>query len=584
MKVLTTIILNLVFLITSSSIFSQETTPAFPTAEGYGMWASGGRGGKVVEVTNLEDYDRYGVAPEGSLRWALKQYPDDPLTVVFRVSGIIDLNGSDLRCNRSGLTLAGQTAPGDGICIKGGKVNLGGSTNVIIRYMRFRVGLLDSGDFIEGAGLGLENGGNFIIDHCTFGWSGEENMTVYDDTLLTIQWCIVHEGLYDVGHPKGVRSYGSQWGGQTSTYHHNLLANNVSRTPRVNGARSNDINVLMDYVNNVNYNWGKENSAYGGDFDAGGKSHRCNWINNYYKPGPARPGTSSSYFIQSSFNSLQDTTQIAVWYMNGNYMEGSANTAKNSDNTLGLDASYYTAKGVDKSRLISLSSFEVPYTLSIESAQDAYNSVLAGAGAFPRDTVDIRIIHEVETGTAIGYGSYQSGAILGIIDNPDIVGGFPVYETYNETADSDHDGIADYWEKANGMDTANAEDRNNLTSDGYTYLDVYLNGIVGEYIDGFNYPKPVYVDTNTTSTSINKYPAISPARVKAYLDRTGNILHIQSKIPVKSMLLYDLNGRIVGDFSGPGLTDIDLAGLPKGIYLSKFNMDNETTQTIKFVK
>jgi hypothetical protein len=341
---------------------------------------------------------------------------------------------------------------------------------------------------------------------------------------------------------------------------------------------------LIDYVNNVNYNWGKANSAYGGDFDAGGKSHRCNWINNYYKPGPARPGTSSSYFVQSSFHPEQNTSQIAVWYMNGNYMEGSANTAKNSDNTLGLDASPYTDKGVEKSKLISQSSFDVPYTLNIESAQDAYNSILTGAGAFPRDTVDSRIVHEVETGTVTGYGSYQSGAILGIIDDPNVVGGFPVYGTYNITADSDHDGIADYWEKANGMDTANAEDRNNITSDGYTYLEVYLNGIVGEHINGFNYPNPVYTDTNTTSTNMNKYPAINPARVKAYLDQSGNILHIQSRILVKSVFLFDLNGRIVGDFSGPALTDIDLTGLPNGIYLSKFNLENGAIQTIKFVK
>lgn len=221
------------------------------------MWAKGGRGGKVVEVTNIEDDANGTIA--GSLRWALKQYPTEPITIVFRVSGVINLV-SDLRSKRTfGTTIAGQTAPGDGICIRGGKSNFGGCKNLVIRHLRFRIGLKELTDstteFIEGGSIGIENASNWILDHCTFGWSGEENMTIYDNTLTTVQWCLIHEGLYDCGHGKGARSYGAQWGGQTATYHHNLLAHNVSRTPRFNGARSNDLNVMLDYVNNVNYNW-----------------------------------------------------------------------------------------------------------------------------------------------------------------------------------------------------------------------------------------------------------------------------------------------------------------------------------------
>lgn len=475
-------ILVAIFLIGNSvGIFAQ--TPAFPTAEGYGMWAAGGRGGKVVEVTNLED-DANGTI-EGSFRWALKQYPSDPLTVVFRVSGVINL-GSQLRSGRTnGLTIAGQTAPGDGICIRGAKCNFGGSRNLIIRHIRFRIGLkeLEDGttEFIDGGSIGIENASNWIIDHCTFGWSGEENMTIYDNNLTTVQWSILHEGLYDAGHGKGLRGYGSQWGGQTSTYHHNLLANNYNRTPRVNGARSNDLEVLMDYVNNVNFNWGKANSAYGGDLDHSGRTHRFNMINNYYKPGPARPGTAASYFVQSSFHPEQTTAKIAQWYMDGNYMEGSANVAKNEDNYLGLDASYYTDRGIDKAALISPIPFEVPYHLAIETAQEAYESVLANAGAFPRDTVDRRIIREVRTGIPT-YGS-SFGPFTGIIDKPSDVGGYPEYQTYNTITDEDHDGMADDWEMANDLDPSNPDDRNKVVNAGYTCLEVYLNSLVGEHID-----------------------------------------------------------------------------------------------------
>lgn len=461
------------------SLIVPPPTPAFPTADGFGKWATGGRGGRVVEVTNLDD-DADG-ATEGSLRWALKQYSKEPVTIVFRVSGVINLVEA-LRVQRTaGLTIAGQTAPGDGICVRGGKLNFGGSQNVIIRHIRSRIGITDDNEFIEGGSLGLENGGNFIIDHCTFGWSGEENMTIYDSKNFTIQWCLLHEGLYDSGHGKGQRSYGCQWGGECCTFHHNLLAHNVSRTPRINGARSNDRHVLYDYVNNVNYNWGKRNSAYGGDMEAGsGKYHHVNWINNYYKPGPARNGTQYSYFIQASYHGSQTADQIALWYMNGNYMEGSANTAYNADNYAGLDASYYIEHGIDKSALIAPEPFAVDYDMKIESAQDAYNSVLKGAGAFPRDVVDSRIIEEVRTGTATYGGTYGNGQKLGIIDNQKNVGGYPTYRTYNTVTDSDHDGMDDRWEQQNGFDPTNPDDRNYTYKSGYTALERYLNSLVGE--------------------------------------------------------------------------------------------------------
>ncbi|MDR1610456.1 MAG: hypothetical protein LBS08_02975, partial [Candidatus Symbiothrix sp.] len=355
---------------------------------------------------------------------------------------------------------------------------------VIVRHLRFRIGtMIDPAtgepDASGKGSIGIENASNWIIDHCTFGWSGEENMTIYDNRNTTIQWCIIHEGLYQSGHDKGNRGYGMQWGGQNATFHHNLLAHNHNRTPRFNGARSNDINVLIDYVNNVNYNWGKANSCYGSDIEK--TSNKTNFVNNYYKPGPARPGTSSSYFTQSSFASSQTTAKIALWYMNGNYMEGSANTAKNADNYLGLDAGAYVSKGIPATALRSETPFEITYPVTAETAEQAYESVLAGAGSFPRDAVDLRIVNEVRTGTASGSGAFGTGK--GIIDNPDAVGGYPEYQTYNTVIDADHDGMDDAWETANGLNPSDAEDRNRLTMSGYTALEVYLNGLAGENIN-----------------------------------------------------------------------------------------------------
>jgi len=477
----------------------QAQTKAFPTAEGFGCMATGGRGGVVIEVTNLLD-DVSG-ATVGSLRWALNQSKTEPATIVFKVGGIIKLV-ADLRSTRTaGTTIAGQTAPGGGVTVRGAKTNLGSSTNLIVRNMRFRIGLKGDTAFAAGGSVGIENAGNFIFDHCDFGWSGEENMTMYDDNLATIQWSVLHESLYVCGHSKGARSYASQWGGQQVTFHHNLLAHNNNRTPRFNGARSNDHNSMIDYVNNVNYNWGKQNSCYGSDFDASGVSDHCNMVNNYYKPGPARPGSSNSFFTQASFGS-QNATQIPVFYMSGNYMEGSANTANNTDNYNGLDASAYTAQSVLKTALISATPFAVSAPVTTESAANAYLRVLAKAGAMPKDTTTRRVINEVRAGTATGMGTTQYyyasttattlstntyyNVVKGIIDNPSLAFGpkiaYPDTVYTNAVVDADHDGMADDWELTKGLNPADPADRNTLAPSGYTALEVYLNSLMGETI------------------------------------------------------------------------------------------------------
>jgi hypothetical protein len=464
--------------------------PSFPGAEGYGADASGGRGGHVVAVTNLLDDPEN--PPEGSLRWAFKQGNDtiphpvtgEPipwpgkLTVVFRVSGIIELQ-SELTVQRSDLTIAGQTAPGDGICIKNYVMTLRGD-NIILRYMRFRPGL-DAGAAALShgvAGLDVENCTHVIVDHCSFSWANEEDAIFYDNRYTTVQWCIASEGLYNAGHAKGSRSYCGVWGGQYSSIHHNLIAHNRSRTIRFNGARAHDTYALVDYRNNVNYNWGSAGACYGGEVEIPGGYSRANMVNNYYKPGPATPST--LLFIEPSYVSEGNTAfGVGQWYLTGNFMYSDA--AKSENNWQGVNLGSIPSASRDAA--VSFNPFRVEAPLPTQTAEEAYQSVLGLAGAnFPkRDTVDARIVHETLSGTATGKGSFGGSAALGIIDDPDTVGGYPEYLTYDVPEDADADGIDDAWETEHGLDPGDPSDRNNLDESGYTMLEMYINGLVKDY-------------------------------------------------------------------------------------------------------
>ena len=479
---------------------------AFPTARGFGKYVSGGRGCKVVEVTNLEDDPKN--PSEGSLRWALTVAGKENATIVFRVSGVIKIQPNaqkvrDLRAKLKNVTIAGQTAPGEGILIRGGKMNFGGSDNLIIRNLRFRIGDIDVADlakptdsrFIKGAGFGLENAKNVIIDHCCFGWSGEENMTMYDNHFTTVQWCIVHEGLYDAGHQKGARSYANQWGGSPATYHHNLLAHNYNRSSRLNGASSTteDRNVFMEYFNNVNYNWGKKNSCYGGENEAGTySSHECNFVGNYYKPGPSTP--SGSYFMELSAARSGKTLNPnpSRWYFADNVMEGSSSATNDNWSAIHNNTSY-TVAGM-KSETLVYPSAEVTrldkckfddydlYRTPTESAEEAYEHVLAKAGTINRDQTEQRVVNEVRNKQAQYKGTTLNKA--GFIDSPDDAEGWPTYASATPVVDNDHDGMADDWEVAHGFNPADAEDGKLVVSaEGYTALEVYLNSLMGEKID-----------------------------------------------------------------------------------------------------
>jgi hypothetical protein len=439
--------------------FAQQI--AFPGAEGFGKYATGGRGGKVVAVTNINN------SGEGSFRWALEQFPGEPLTVVFAVSGLIELE-SNIVIKRSNLTIAGQTAPGDGICLKNYSFIVNGASakgnhgNIIIRFIRSRPGGTDKKGLY---GFDMENCHDVIVDHCSFSWANEECAAMYDTKNTTVQWCIVSEGLYNAGHMKGNRSYGGVWGGQYASYHHNLIAHLNNRAIRFNGARAHDTIALIDYRNNVIYNWGNTNAAYGGEVNITGGVSQVNIVNNYYKPGPAAPAELK--FVHASFQK-ENSKGTGEWFVSGSIMEGDKSLTKKNNRGIDLAEAGYPKNAIAENP------FSISVQLPEQTAMDAYNEVLKYAGAIlpKRDAVDERVVNETKAGTAIGEGVFGKP---GIIDNPFQVGGWSIYQNGTSPVDTDKDGMPDAWETKKGLKTNDPSDRNKTDANGYTMLENYLN-------------------------------------------------------------------------------------------------------------
>lgn len=533
---------------------------AFPTAEGFGKFATGGRGGKVVKVTSLADD-----GSAGTLRAAFAAYPGQPITILFDVCGEIALN-SELRVNRANWTLAGQSAPGQGIVITRNKVNLGGSQNFIVRNVRFRIGQKSvGGEILAENALGAENCANFIFDHCTFGWSVEENMNTADSHFLTVQNCIVHEGLFNAGHSKGARGYGCQWGGSPATYHHNLLAHNNSRSARLNGARGEDNVVFLEYINNVNYNYGKTGNCYGGentadisDYTGLNSAHDCNFQNNYYRPGPYSNKTSVTFMSISYARDGAKSWAPGKWFIDGNVAHGMPTYTGN--NWAGVTTETYTKEQLRADRRIVTETPWYRHTLAgatgqyvpevymlenIETAEDAYKTVLAKAGTVNRDKVEQRVVREATDGTS----SCGNG---GIIDLETQAEGFFAYEAAAPATDTDGDGIPDAWETANGLDPR-TPDSNFVNSEGYTALEVYLNSLMGE----------------TQPTDFRSgVAALTLAPLTLRYDRATDTLSVAASSAAASALtlsVYATDGTLLMQkaFSG----SVSLASLPEGVLL-----------------
>lgn len=478
--------------LTALPLVAQEKTPAFPGAEGFGRYVTGGRGGTVYHVTNLND------TGDGSLRWALGK--SGVKTIVFDVSGTIHL-ASALNIP-SNTTIAGQTAPGDGICVADYPCTIKGN-NVIVRYMRFRLGnknvTQDGADGWDGFG-GFDQQ-DWMIDHCSVSWSIDECLSVLGNRNTTVQWCISAQSLVNAGHSKGAHGYGGNWGGSGASFHHNLIVHHGSRTPRLGPRPTTQLDERMDMRNNVIYNFGG-NGCYGGE------GMNVNIVNNYYKPGPATKSGNyqkriaglgirttkyvtdypayapalhlwGKYFVDGNVNpKYSDVT-------NDNWTYGIYNQISSTDND-GL----YNQAVKDSIRLQEPISFILTTT---HTAQVAYERVLSYAGAsLHRDSFDELMVADTRNGAATYTGSGLSqGLINSQEDNKPADAGsdWSAWPTLNSTAaptDTDGDGMPDEWETAHGLNPANSADGIALTAEGYTQLEVYLNSLVAAITEAQN--------------------------------------------------------------------------------------------------
>jgi len=480
----------------------QAKIPAFPGAEGGGMFTFGGRGGKVLTVTNLND------SGPGSFRWACEQ--GGARIVVFNVSGIIHLK-SPINVTAPYITIAGQTAPGDGVIIAGESFQVD-THDVIVRHMRFRRG--ETLVWHREDSFGGNPVGNIMIDHCSCEWGLDENISFYRHMFdlhdgkdkrksptvnVTIQNTISAKALDTWNH-----SFGSTIGGENTTFMRNLWADNTGRNPSIGWGG------VFNYINNVVYNW-VHRTADGGEY-----STMSNFINNYYKPGPLTPKDSpvGHRIIKSESRSegLFPFKQFGRIYAVGNVMEGYPEITK--DNWKGGIQTADKDGDMDETELALMRSNE-PFEMApvtIMGAEAAFDWVLKNAGATVpcRDIVDQRICDEVRTGVAYYVDKYEKTVKdnpygdmwglhpksqneqgrfkyrrlsddsykQGIITDPRQMGGYPQYRDWKPYKDSDGDGMPDEWETANGLNPNDAADANgDLNGDGYTNIEKYINAI-----------------------------------------------------------------------------------------------------------
>lgn len=465
---------------------------AFPGAEGYGRYAVGGRGGKVIEVTNLNDDG------PGSLRDAVNQ-EIGPRTIVFNVSGNIKL-ASRLVANQPYITIGGQTAPGEGITISRAPMGLTGNDGVI-RFLKVRIGGGTTYD-----GMGLTGADYSIIDHCSISWTIDESFSSRGAHHITLQRTLISEALNVAGHDKyevgKMHGFAATIGGDIGSFHHNLLSHNYGRNWSIGGGLNGDgyYTGRLDITNNVVYNWGQRTTD--------GGANEVNFVNNYYKP-----GASTKIFVALNAQHEGVGKGMQRYYFNGNIMPG-----------------YFDEKSQDKGRKSTISHNEkveyetfvdkpfFPSYVETQSAKAAYKNVLSDIGANQPffDKHDNRVIDETLKGTFTFKGS-KSG-LGGMIDNEQDAGGWPNFasETRSADWDTDHDGLPNWWEKAFGLNenskAGDFSDANQDTDkDGFTQLDNYLDWLAqphyfvnsgekkvlsaADYFKGYE-NKPVYTFSN----------------------------------------------------------------------------------------
>lgn len=553
------LLLSVSALIFGWGLSATETAPAFPGAEGHGRYTTGGRGGEVRHVTNLND------SGEGSLREALKGTAKK--IIVFDVSGYIDLK-SDISVT-SNTTIAGQTAPEGGITLRYRTLQFNKADNVIVRFIRSRRSQVK--DVNDGADATWgRNQKNIMIDHCSFSWSIDEVASFYDNRDFTMQWCTLAEGLANPGHSKGAHSYGGIWGGKNVSFHHNFLAHVQNRAPRFNGARygwtgydketyTSTVDAeRVDFRNCLMYNWGT-GGCYGGP--GGGY---INMINNYYKAGPGTKNKTrvTQVSVCTSGNGDSNHKELydyaSRYYINGNYVAAASKPEsydwngvvydsglltqngekyiKDAAHLFGENVNYVQIDGVD---CVSLK-LDSPISggeVTTHSALGVYDKIINYAGAsLYRDGTDARYMEEATTGTTTYTGkvayvdtngkTYPTSNTAGILDfindpskeaNPGTAS-FPDLpsNTRPDGYDTDGDGMPDDWEIANGLNPNDNSDANLFTLDPrewYTNVEVYINSLVEfimkagnadaiEAVDEY-YPEVKSVDSGIAGTVVN---------------------------------------------------------------------------------
>ena len=569
-KIIFTILTSCLTITTSA----QEETPAFPGAEGHARYITGGRGGEIRHVTNLND------SGEGSLREALKG--EKPKTIVFDVSGYIDLQSQlDITSNT---TIAGQTAPSPGITLRYYTIYFGKCDNVIVRYIRFRRSQVK--DVNDGADATWGRKRNKImLDHCSFSWSIDEVASFYDNNNFTMQWCYITESLTNPGHSKGAHGYGGIWGGKLASFHHNLIAHVTNRAPRFNGARyqwngytdnmyydqykwENYVQAEnVDFRNCVMYNCQSSSACYGGP--GGGQ---INIVNNYYKAGPSN--TNAKVVTKVTVGADGNSTPELLWgmtsryFINGNYVTAAGDKAANYDwkgveydgstalidgeryskdpNRMnGSSATYAEKDGVNYVKI----KLEEPCPtgdVTTHTAEMAYDKVLLFGGAnLHRDLVDLRYVGEVSTGTATYTGPVTGKpGQLDFINDPDgeqneTYPSFPdlTSESRGPGFDTDGDGMPDEWESLNGLDPHDSSDANTYTIDTkgwYTNIEVYLNALVEDFMKAGNADAEQSVDEyypkcENPTTGINAHRVSANILSTEYYNLEGQRLEAPQK-------------------------------------------------------